>query len=153
MRRIQVLYDEATIARRIEAMAGEIQATQPKNLLVIAVLKGSYMFAADLLRALHRKGMAPQVEFIHLSSYNDGTVSSGHVRILKDIDSSVAGRDVMLVDDILESGLTLSFARSLLLEFGTLWRNPAVPAGKQTLLRRPPCSLILVVTQFINCWP
>ena len=95
-------------------MAGEIKATQPRNLLVVAVLKGSFMFAADLLRALHRKGMAPQVEFIHLSSYNDGTVSSGHVRILKDIDSSVAGRDVMLVDDILESGRTLAFAKDLL---------------------------------------
>ena len=113
-RRINVLFDEAAIARRISAMVAEILATRPKNLLVIAVLKGSFMFAADLLRALHRVGMDPQVEFIHLSSYLDGTVSSGHVRILKDIDSNVSGREVLLVDDILESGRTLAYAKDLL---------------------------------------
>lgn len=113
-RRINVLFDEATIARRIEGLAAEIEASDPKNLLVVAVLKGSFMFAADLIRALHRKGVEPQVEFIHLSSYLDGTISTGHVRILKDIDSNVAGRQVLLVDDILESGRTLAFAKDLL---------------------------------------
>ena len=62
------------------------------------------MFAADLIRALHRAGLTPQVEFIHLSSYRAGTVSSGQVTILRDVESEVRGRDVLLVDDILESG-------------------------------------------------
>lgn len=113
-RTVKVLYDEASIARRVEAMAAEIAASRPKNLLVVAVLKGSFMFAADLIRALHRVGLEPQVEFVHLSSYLDGTVSTGQVKILKDIESGVEGRDVLLVDDILESGRTLAFAKDLL---------------------------------------
>ena len=60
--RIRVLFDEGTIARRNEALAQEIAAAKPENLLVVAVLKGSFMFAADLIRALHRSGLAPQVE-------------------------------------------------------------------------------------------
>src|SRR5450755_3123786 len=109
-RQVKVLYDENAIAERTSAMAREIAATEPKDLLVVAVLKGSFMFAADLLRALYRVGLEPHVEFFHLSSYRDGTVSSGSVTILRDIESSVRHRDVVLVDDILESGRTLAFA-------------------------------------------
>src|SRR3712207_9301203 len=69
--RIRVLFDEDTIAKRNEALAQEIAAAKPENLLVVAVLKGSFMFAADLIRALHRAGLTPQVEFVHLSSYLD----------------------------------------------------------------------------------
>ena len=103
-RQVKVLYDERTIAERTEALAREIAAAKPKDLLVVAILKGSFMFAADLLRALHRVKLEPQVEFFHLSSYLSGTVSSGTVKILRDIDSSVRGRDVLLLDDILEFG-------------------------------------------------
>jgi hypoxanthine phosphoribosyltransferase len=112
--RIRILFDEKTIARRIDEMAREIAAQTPKDLLVVAVLKGSFMFAADLIRALHRAGLAPHVEFTHLSSYRAAKVSSGQVTILKDVDSDVRGRDVLLVDDILESGRTLAFAKDLL---------------------------------------
>jgi hypoxanthine phosphoribosyltransferase len=111
---VRELFSEAEIASRVEDMAEQIRSAQFRNLLVVAVLKGSFMFAADLLRAMHRKGMQPQVEFVHLSSYLEGTVSQGHVKILKDIESNVAGRDVLLVDDILESGRTLAFAKDLL---------------------------------------
>jgi len=113
-RRVKILFDENAIARRTDALAREIAARNPKDLLVVAVLRGSFMFAADLIRALHRAGMEPQVEFVHLSSYREGMTSSGQVTILKDIDSTVAGRDVLLVDDILESGRTLAFAKDLL---------------------------------------
>ena len=113
-RRIRVLYDEAAIARRNEEMAQTIAASAPADLLVVAVLKGSFMFAADLIRAMHRAGMSPQVEFIHLSSYRAATVSSGQVEILRDVQSDVRGREVLLVDDILESGRTLAFAKDLL---------------------------------------
>ena len=112
--RVRVLFDEDAIARRNEEMAGAILAATSPDLLVVAVLKGSFMFAADLLRALHRHKGTPQVEFIHLSSYGKGKVSSGEVTILRDIESEVAGRDVLLVDDILESGRTLTYAKDLL---------------------------------------
>ena len=115
---IRTLFDEGAMASRTRAMAGEIAAADPRELLAVAVLKGSFMFAADLLRALHRAGLAPQVEFVHLSSYGTGTESSGTVRVVRDIDSDVAGRDVLLIDDILESGRTLAFARDLLLGRG-----------------------------------
>ena len=115
---IRTLYDAEAIAARTRAMAAEIALAEPRDLLAIAVLKGSFMFAADLLRALHGAGLAPQVEFIHLSSYGAGTQSSGTVTVVRDIDSDVIGRDVLLVDDILESGRTLAFARDLLLGRG-----------------------------------
>src|SRR5260370_17670490 len=99
-RQVKVLYDERTIAERTEALAREISAAKPKDLLVVAILKGSFMFAADLLRALHRVGLEPQVEFFHLSSYLEGTVSSGAVKIIRDIESSLRGRDVLLIDHL-----------------------------------------------------
>ena len=112
--RIRTLIGEASIARRVEGLAAEIAQDKPQNLLIVAILKGSFMFAADLIRGLHRAGLDPHVEFLHLSSYLEGTVSNGQVMILRDIDSSVRDRDVLLIDDILESGRTLAFAKDLL---------------------------------------
>lgn len=114
---IEPLFTAEQIAERNHSMAREIASGPTKDLLVIAVLKGSFIFAADLIRALHDSGLAPEVEFITLSSYGIGTVSQG-VRIVKDIDSDVHGRDVLLIDDILESGRTLLFAKELLFERG-----------------------------------
>jgi hypoxanthine phosphoribosyltransferase len=111
--KIRVLFDAQTIAARNGALAKEIAATAQGQLLVIAVLKGSFIFAADLIRALHSAGLAPEVEFISLSSYRDGTVSSGNVTVLHDVESDVRGRDVLLIDDILESGRTLAYAKDL----------------------------------------
>jgi hypoxanthine phosphoribosyltransferase len=117
-RRIGVLFSAETIAARNAAMAAEITAAGYRDLLVVAVLKGSFIFAADLLRALHQAGTSPEVDFISLSSYGAGTVSSGNVRVVRDIESEVKGRDVLLIDDILETGRTISFARDLMLERG-----------------------------------
>ena len=113
-RRVKALIKESEIAARIDALARSVADEKPKDLLVVAILKGSFIFAADLIRALHRVGLEPHVEFVHLSSYRESVVSSGQVTILKDIDSSVRGRDVLLIDDILESGRTLAFAKDLL---------------------------------------
>ena len=143
-RQVKVLFDEAAIARRTSEMAGEIAAAKPKDLLVVAILKGSFMFAADLLRALHRAGMEPHVEFIHLSSYLEGTVSSGNVRILKDIESSVRDRDVLLVDDILESGRTLAFAKDLLAARGA--RRVLVC----TMLEKPGKRAVQIKADFVG---
>ncbi|HTO32153.1 MAG TPA: hypoxanthine phosphoribosyltransferase [Pararhizobium sp.] len=114
---IDPLYTAEVISTRNIAMAQEIAKGPLDDLLVIAVLKGSFIFAADLIRAMHTVGLAPEVEFITLSSYGTGTVSQG-VKIIKDIDSDVHGRDVLLIDDILESGRTLLFAKELMLERG-----------------------------------
>jgi hypoxanthine phosphoribosyltransferase len=116
--RVRVLFDEAAIAQRNEEIARAIAELGSPDLLVVAVLKGSFMFAADLIRAMHRQGLAPEVEFIHLSSYRSGTVSSGQVTILRDVEGNVRGRDILLVDDILESGRTLAFAKDLLMARG-----------------------------------
>lgn len=115
---IRVLFSAEDIARRHSELAKEIAATKPERLLVVAVLKGSFVFAADLIRALDGAGLAPEVEFMSLSSYLDGTVSTGTVRILHDVESPVDGRDVLLIDDILESGRTLTYAKDLLMARG-----------------------------------
>jgi hypoxanthine phosphoribosyltransferase len=111
--KIDVIFTPAEIAERIETLAGQIAAANSAPLLVVAILKGSFVFAADLIRALHRAGLAPEVDFITLSSYRKNTRSSGAVEILRDIETDVAGRNVLLVDDILESGRTLAFAKDL----------------------------------------
>ncbi|MGU3496472.1 hypoxanthine phosphoribosyltransferase [Xanthobacteraceae bacterium A53D] len=115
---VKVLFDENAIATRNRELASEIADAGLEQLLVVAVLKGSFVFAADLLRAMHASGMAPEMEFVHLSSYRDAQVSSGQVTILRDVESDVRGRDVLLVDDILESGRTLAFAKDLLMARG-----------------------------------
>jgi hypoxanthine phosphoribosyltransferase len=113
-RTIRVLFDEDTIARRNGELAKEITRHHFENVLIVPVLKGSFMFAADLIRALHKQGMSPDVEFIQLSSYRKATTSSGQVEVIKDVDSSVKDRDILLVDDILESGRTIAYAKDLL---------------------------------------
>ncbi len=130
-RSIRILYDIETIDARNRELATEIAGSGYDNLLVISILKGSFVFAADLIRALHGSGLAPEVEFISLSSYGAGTQSSGMVRVVKDIESDVAGRDVLLIDDILESGRTLSFAKALMEQRG------AARVGVAVLLEKP----------------
>ncbi len=114
---IEVLFSASAIARRNLELAKEIAGRDYSNLLVISVLKGSFIFAADLIRAMHDAGVEPDVEFITVSSYGKGTTST-EVRLLRDIDSDVRDRDVLLIDDILESGKTLKFVRELMLERG-----------------------------------
>ncbi|MBO6511787.1 MAG: hypoxanthine phosphoribosyltransferase [Roseibium sp.] len=115
---IHTLFDEDAIAQRVAGLAEEIAKSTPQDLLVVAVLKGSFIFAADLVRAMHRAGLEPEMEFIHLSSYGAGTEGSENIRVLRDVESDVNNRDIILVDDILESGRTLAFARQRLQERG-----------------------------------
>lgn len=142
--RIRVLYDEEAIARRNVEMAQAIAAASPPDLLVVAVLKGSFMFVADLIRAMHRVGMAPQVEFVHLSSYRAATISSGQVEILRDVQSDVRGREVLLVDDILESGRTLAFAKDLLSARGAKKVSSAV------LLEKPGKRAVNIQAEYVG---
>jgi hypoxanthine phosphoribosyltransferase len=128
---IEVLYSASAIARRNLELAKEIAARDYRDLLVISVLKGSFIFAADLIRAMHDAGISPEVEFIMISSYGAGT-TSGEVRVLRDIESEVEGRDVLLIDDILESGKTLKFVRELLLSRGAHSVSVAVLLDKHS---------------------
>lgn len=114
---IEVLFSASAIARRNLELAKDIAEHDYENLLVVSILKGSFIFAADLIRAMHDMGLSPEVEFIFISSYGTGT-TSGEVRVLRDIENEVEGRDVLLIDDILESGKTLRFTRELLMSRG-----------------------------------
>jgi hypoxanthine phosphoribosyltransferase len=127
---IEVLLAAEVIARRNLELASQIAARAFQGLLVVSVLKGSFIFAADLIRAMHGVGLAPEIEFILISSYGAGT-ASGEVKILRDIDAAVAGRDVLLIDDILESGKTLKFTRDLLLSRGARSVSMAVLLDKR----------------------
>ena len=134
-RNIEVLFSAGTIAHRNLQLAKEIAACEFHDLLVISILKGSFIFAADLIRCMHDAGLAPEVEFIMISSYGAGT-ESGTVKILRDIDAAVEGRDVLLIDDILESGKTLTFARNLVMSRGARSVSIAVLLDKRG--RRQP---------------
>lgn len=108
----KILIDEDTIAARVKELGREISAQYPEgNLLIIAILKGSFVFLADLVRNL---SVSCEIDFAKISSYGAGTVSSGSLNILLEPQASVQDRDVLLLDDIVDSGLTLSEYRNLL---------------------------------------
>jgi len=103
----EILIDEETLQARIRELGVEISADyEGKDLLLVGVLKGAVFFMADLMREL---SVPCEIDFMAISSYGAATDSSGVVRILKDLDINVAGRDVLVVEDIIDSGLTLSY--------------------------------------------
>jgi hypoxanthine phosphoribosyltransferase len=103
----KVLLDAETISRRVVELGQEISRDYAgRDLFLIGVLKGAVFFIADLMRELE---VSCEVDFMAISSYGSSTDSSGVVRILKDLDESIKGRDVLVVEDIIDSGLTLSY--------------------------------------------
>ncbi len=103
----EVLVDEPRLQARVRELAAEISRDYAdRDLLVIGVLKGAVFFIADLVRALD---IPCELDFMAVSSYGSSTHSSGVVRILKDLDHPIAGRDVLLVEDVIDSGRTLSY--------------------------------------------
>ena len=103
----EILVPADRLQARIDELASDISADYAgRDLLVIGVLKGAVFFIADLVRRLH---IPCELDFMAVSSYGSSTHSSGVVRILKDLDVPIAGRDVLLVEDIVDSGLTLSY--------------------------------------------
>ena len=113
---LKTLFSEAQISKRVDALAREIVADYPKEILVIVILKGSFVFAADLIRALESNGASAQVDFISLSSYGMRSKSSGTITVKQDLNEEVKGRQVLIVDDILESGRTIAFAVEMMIK-------------------------------------
>jgi hypoxanthine phosphoribosyltransferase len=106
----KVLVTEEQITAKVAELAAQIDAKYAgKDVLLVGVLKGAVMFMADLSRAIQ---IPVQMDWMAVSSYGSGTVSSGVVRILKDLDADVLGRHVIIVEDIIDSGLTLSWLAS-----------------------------------------
>jgi len=104
---VEVLIEEEALQRRIGELGEEISADYAgRDLLLVGVLKGAVFFMADLMRNL---SIPCEIDFMAISSYGEGTDSSGVVRILKDLDINIDGRDVLVVEDIIDSGLTLSY--------------------------------------------
>jgi hypoxanthine phosphoribosyltransferase len=128
---IKPLYSAERISERVEELAREIAAARLNDLIIVAVLKGSFIFAADLIRALHRHGLEPEIDFMFLASYGTGTHSSGEVEVLREVESKLEGRDVVIVDDILDSGRTLAFAKAFLQARGARSVRTCVLLDKQ----------------------
>jgi hypoxanthine phosphoribosyltransferase len=103
----EVLIDEAALRQRVAALGEEISSDYDgREVLLVGVLKGAVFFMADLMREL---ALPCEIDFMAISSYGEGTDSSGVVRILKDLDSNITDRHVIVVEDIIDTGLTLSY--------------------------------------------
>ena len=138
----EVLLTEAEIRARIAALCREIEVDYAgRDLLLVGVLKGAVMVMADLARELKRD---VQMDWMAVSSYGAGTRSSGVVRIVKDLDTDIGGRDVLIVEDILDSGLTLSWLRSNLRSRG--------PASVEicALLRKPEAAKVDIDPRYVG---
>ncbi len=144
MTSVAMLFDETAISRRVEELAGEIASALPNEFLIVGLLKGSFIFIADLMRALDRAGATPMVDFLRLSSYGHGRESSGVVRVIGDAPNDVAGRVVLLVDDIVDTGRSLIFARDMLTDAG------AASVMTCALLDKPSRREVEIVADFVG---
>ena len=102
---LKILYPKKTIQERVTALAGQIyQDYQPEEVLVVGVLKGAFIFLSDLVRELK---LPLVIDFVRLSSYGNSMTSSGTVKILKDLETSITGKNVIIVEDIIDTGLSI----------------------------------------------
>ena len=108
---MDVLIPADAIQQRVRELAMEIHRDHPGGVHLVAVLKGAFVFLSDLARALPGRCT---LDFIAVSSYHDGTSTSGQVQLLKDLDSGLEGRDVVIVEDIVDTGLTLGYLQDIL---------------------------------------
>jgi hypoxanthine phosphoribosyltransferase len=139
---VNILFTEEQIHEKLAEMAKQIEADYDgQDLLMVGVLRGAVMVMADLARALNRH---VEMDWMAVSSYGSGTKSSGVVRILKDLDTDISGRHVLVVDEIIDTGLTLSWLVSNLSS-----RNPASVAIA-TLLRKPEAQAMPVSVKYVG---
>jgi hypoxanthine phosphoribosyltransferase len=142
----RVVVTEEQIHDKIDDLAKEIAAdyTGQNPILLVGILKGAFMFMADFARALGRQSRSVELEFMAISSYGQRATSSGVVRILKDLDRDIAGRHVIVVEDIVDSGLTLSW----LLKY--LESRSAASVEVVALLRKPDAIKVEVAVRYIG---
>ncbi|WP_408897855.1 hypoxanthine phosphoribosyltransferase [Nocardioides sp. R1-1] len=139
---VEVLFTEDQILDRVKELAAEIERDyEGKDLVLVGVLRGAVMIMADLARALNKH---VEMDWMAVSSYGSGTKSSGVVRILKDLDADITGRHVLIVDEIIDTGLTLSWLTSNL---GS--RGPA-SVEIATLLRKPEALQMPVKARYVG---
>ena len=113
---LNVLISKEELAKKVQEIGAQISKDYAgKNLMMVSVLKGSVVFMADLMRAVT---IPAEIDFMSVSSYGSGAKTSGVVKIIKDLDIELAGRDLLIVEDILDSGLTLSCIKKILMERG-----------------------------------
>ena len=109
MATIDVMISEEEIAKKVEELAKQIEKDyEGEQLLVVGILKGASVFVSDLIRKIN---LDVNIDFMSVSSYGNGTESSGTVRILKDLDVDIAGKNVLIVEDIIDSGVTLKYLK------------------------------------------
>ncbi len=138
----EVLVQRDDLAHRVKALGAEISRDYAgRTLLLVGVLKGAMFFLSDLMRRLD---VDCEVDFMAVSSYGSSTDSSGVVRILKDLDTDISGRDVLIVDEIIDTGLTLSWLVNNLSS-----RNPA-SVEIATLLRKPEALSMPVEPKYVG---
>ena len=137
----EILLSEDRIRARVAEMAVEIRRDFPDDLHVIAVLKGAFMFLSDLVR--HMPGHV-SLDFMAVSSYAKGTTSSGEVRMLKDLETALEGRNVVIVEDIVDTGLTLTYLQEILRA-----RNPK-QLRTACLLSKPSRRQVDVKVEYIG---
>ena len=137
----QILLTPQQIQARVAEMAGEIRRDYPNGLHIIAVLKGAFMFLSDLVRNMDG---SVSMDFMAVSSYAKGTTTSGEVRLLKDLDTTLDGKHVLIVEDIVDSGLTLTYLQEILHA-----RNPAT-LRTACLLSKPSRRQVSVPVEYIG---
>jgi hypoxanthine phosphoribosyltransferase len=138
----RVLVSEEELTRRVRELGAEISRDYAgRDLVLIGVLKGAVFFLSDLMRQMEPP---VEVDFMAVSSYGSATKSSGVVRILKDLDSAIQGRDVLIVEDIVDSGLTLSYLLSSLRN-----RNPGT-LEVCALLVKPDARVVDVPVSYVG---
>jgi hypoxanthine phosphoribosyltransferase len=142
----RVVVSEEQIRDKIEDLAKQVAAdyTGENPILLVGILKGAFMFMADFVRALGRQSRPAELEFMAISSYGQRATSSGVVRILKDLDRDIAGRHVIVVEDIVDSGLTLSW----LMKY--LQSRSAASVEVVALLRKPEAVKVEVSVRYIG---
>ena len=129
---MQTLIPAEEIQKRVSTLAADIRRDHPHDLHLICVLKGAFVFLSDLVR---RMDGPVTIDFMALSSYGARTSSSGEVRLLKDLDTGIEGRDVVIVEDIVDSGLTLSYLQEILRARGPRMLRTACFLSKPTRRR------------------
>ena len=138
----KVIATEVELKTRIAELAAQVDSDyKDKNVLLVGVLKGAIMAMADLTRAMQTH---IEMDWMAVSSYGSGTKSSGVVRILKDLDRDITGRHVLIVEDIVDTGLTLSWLTSNLLSRG------AATVEILTILRKPEAAKVEVKVKYVG---